>query len=83
MTPTRYERALSPGQLSCSTKRLDYGGLSLIRNTLLLGPYRRPMPRVLGVSSRGVGVFLWARHPLRSSLERIVFVSRFTHACVI
>ena len=25
-----------------------YRGTSLIRNTPLLGPYRRPMPRVLG-----------------------------------
>ena len=27
-----------------------------------LGPYPRPMPRVLGCP-RGVGVFLWARYP--------------------
>ena len=29
-----------------------------------LGPYRRPMPRVLG-GPRGVDVFLWARYPCR------------------
>ena len=29
---------------------LGYRGTSLMRNTPLLGPYRRPMPRVLGGS---------------------------------
>ena len=39
-------------------------GTSLIRNTPLLGPYSRTIiPMVLRWSSRGVGVFLWARYP--------------------
>ena len=35
----------------------QYRGTSLIRNRPLLGPYRKPMPRVLGWSLGGVGVF--------------------------
>ena len=34
-----------------------------------LGPYRRPMPRVLG-DPRGVGVFLWARYPCKVTFSR-------------
>ena len=41
-----------------------YRGTSLIRKRTLLGPYSRPMPRVLG-GFLGVGVFLWARYPFR------------------
>ena len=43
-----------------------YRGTSPTRKRTLLGPYCRPMPRVLGGSQggpRGQGVFLWARYP--------------------
>jgi hypothetical protein len=46
--------------------RTKYRGTSLIRNSPLLGPYSRAMPRVLGGAlwgPRGVGVFLFARYP--------------------
>ena len=33
-----------------------------------LGPYRRPVPRVLG-GPRGVGVLLWARYPYGRGTE--------------
>ena len=39
-------------------------GTSLTRKRSPLGPYRRPMSRVPGCS-RGVGIFLLARHPCR------------------
>ena len=42
-----------------------YGGTSLIRKRTPLGPYRRPMPRVLG-GPRGVDAFLWGRYPCMS-----------------
>jgi len=45
---------------------LPYRGTSLIRKRTPLGPYRRPMPRVLGGCQGGgdqVGVLLWARYP--------------------
>ena len=32
----------------CTCLHRKYRGTSLIRNRLLLGPYRRPVPRVLG-----------------------------------
>ena len=41
----------------------SYRGSSLIRNNLLLGPYRRPMPRVLG-GSYGGRIFLMSEVPL-------------------
>ena len=41
-----------------------YWGTSLIRNHLTLGPYRRPMPRFLGVSY-GVERFLMGDLPLQ------------------
>ena len=40
-----------------------YRGTSLIRKRLLLGPYSRTMPRVLG-GSKGVGRFLMGEVPL-------------------
>jgi len=40
-----------------------YIGTLLIRKRTTLGPYRRPMPRVLGGFQGGVGIFLWARFP--------------------
>jgi len=43
-----------------------YRVTSLIRRFTPLGPYRRPMPRVVG---RGVGVFLLARYPCRGERE--------------
>ena len=42
---------------------LGYRGTSLIRKRTLLGPYRRPMPRVLGESWWG-GRFLMGEVPL-------------------
>ena len=38
-------------------------GTSPIRKRTPLGPDRRFMPRAVGGSERGVGVFLWARYP--------------------
>ena len=46
-----------------------YKGSSLVRNTPLLGPYRRPVRRVLGGSS-GVGRFLMGEVPLYVYLKR-------------
>ena len=43
-----------------------YKGTSLIRKDLPLGPYCRPMPRILPWSY-GVGVFLWLRYPWKLS----------------
>ena len=45
-----------------------YRGTSLTRKRSPLGPYRGPMPRVLG-GPGGVGFFIWARYPctLRST----------------
>ena len=40
-----------------------YRGISLIRKRTPLGPYRRPMPRVLR-GHRGVGAFLVPLYPL-------------------
>ena len=40
-----------------------YRGTSLTRKRTPLGPYRRPMPRVLG-GSEGVGRFLMSKVPL-------------------
>ena len=40
-----------------------YGGTSVTRKHPPPGPYRRPMPRVLG-GSLGVGVSSWARYPV-------------------
>ena len=40
-----------------------YRGTSLIRNTLLLGPFSRTLPRVLWWSLGGGGCFLLARYP--------------------
>ena len=51
-----------------STVRLGCRGTSLIRNRTLLGPYRRPMPRVLGGSQRG-GRFLMGE------------IAQYAHAC--
>ena len=44
----------------------DCRGTSLIRNSALLGPYRRPMPRVIG-GSWGGGCFLTSEVPLYPS----------------
>jgi hypothetical protein len=41
---------------------LPYRLISLIRKRTPLGPYRRPMPRVIG-GHRGVVIFSWARYP--------------------
>ena len=46
-----------------------YRGTSLIRNSRSLGPYRRPIPRVLGGSWR-LGVFLSARYSCISQTIR-------------
>ena len=40
-----------------------YRGTSLTRNRTPLGPYRRPMPRILEGVPRGGGIFLWVRFP--------------------
>ena len=40
-----------------------YRGTPPTRKCTPLGAYRRPVPRVLGASSRGLGVFSWGRHP--------------------
>ena len=45
-----------------------YRGTSLIRIRTPLGPYRRPMPRVLG-GSQGGGRFLMGEVPLHESLS--------------
>ena len=42
-----------------------YGGTSPTRKIIPLGPYRRPMPRVLGGSGGG---FLWARYPCTANV---------------
>ena len=47
------------------SKTLQYRGTSVDENAPPLGPYRRPMPRVLG-SPRGLRIFLWARYPCRA-----------------
>ena len=44
-----------------------YRGTSLIRKRLPLGPYSRPMPRVLRGFTGGGGVFLCARCPCMGS----------------
>ena len=46
-----------------------YRGTSLTRTSTPRGPYRQPMPRVLGVPN-GVGVLLWARNPFRVKQPR-------------
>ena len=47
-----------------------YRRASLIRNCFLLGLYSRSM--VLGEGPRGVGVFLWARSPVRTPRQLCV-----------
>ena len=39
-----------------------YRGTGLIRNRPTLGPYQRPMPRVLG-GTQGAGRFSWVKYP--------------------
>ena len=41
----------------------EYRGTSLTRKRTLLGPYRRPMPRVLGGVLGFLFYLLWARSP--------------------
>ena len=47
-----------------------YKGTSLMRKRLLLGPYRKPMPRVLG-GSQGYVCFLIGEVPLQGSGSRV------------
>ena len=46
----------------------QYRGASLIKERLPAGPYREPMPRVLGGSQRG-GRFLVGKVPLYGSVQ--------------
>jgi hypothetical protein len=48
---------------SLQQEALLYRGASLIRNSFPVGPYNRPMPRVLG-GFKGVGRFLMSEVPL-------------------
>ena len=48
------ERRACPSVAPC----IEYRGTLLIRTTFLLGPYRKPMPGVLGGVLGGVGVFV-------------------------
>ena len=48
---------------SLTTRRSPYKGTSLIRNTLLLGPYRKTLPGVIWWSYRG-GQFLMSEVPM-------------------
>ena len=48
---------------SCASPRNQYKGTSLTKKRTPLGPYRRPMPRVLE-GSRGDGRFLMGEEPL-------------------
>ena len=50
-----------PGALALES---NYRGTSLIRNRHPLGPYRRPLPRVLVGGSYGDGRFLMGEVPL-------------------
>ena len=50
--------------------KLRYRGTSLERKRNPLGPYRRPMPRVLGVS-KGGGRVLMGEVPLYKSVENL------------
>ena len=50
--------------------RLPYRGTSLTRKCTPLGPYRRPMPRVLG----GEGLFLVSEVPLYFANETMANV---------
>ena len=60
-------------------KHFLYRGTSLTRKRISLGSYCRPMPRVLGgSSSRGSGIFLWARYPCRRSVPPSPFFERET-----
>ena len=58
------------GAQPCTPCPRPYRGTSLTRKHTPLGPYRRPVPRVLE-GPRGLGVFLWARYPC--NLLHIVF----------
>jgi hypothetical protein len=59
-----HRRALGPSTLPLNVP--EYRGTSLIRNRTLLGPYRRPLPRVLG-ESYGGGCFLMSEVALDPS----------------
>ena len=50
----------SAGSLWSKSTLLRYRATSLIRNSSSLGPYRRPIPRVLG-GSKGGGAFFYLR----------------------
>ena len=56
-----------------------YRGTPLTRTRTHLGPYPRPMPRVLG-GSQGVSVFLWARFPCRPTCRRCSIVEALSVA---
>jgi hypothetical protein len=54
-TPTSYDPLPGPG---CEGRAMDeYRGILLTRRCNPLGPYRRPMPRIIG-GSHGGGRFL-------------------------
>ena len=58
-----------------------YGGTSLIRKHLSLGPHSRPMPRVIW-RSEGVGVFLSARYPCRALAFRAISPPGVQRSCL-
>ena len=47
-----------------------YRDTSLIKKRTPIGPYRKPLPRVVG-RSKGVVVFLWARYVVWLRIFRI------------
>jgi len=59
--------------------QIKYRGTSLIRKRTPLGPYRRPMPRVLG-GSWGGGRFLMGEVPLYSVEAKCGAQTEFTHS---
>ena len=66
LCPFGSQQRLVSTNISLPSTHHQYRGTSLTRKRTPLGPYRRPMHRVLGESwggPRGVGVFLWARYP--------------------
>ena len=67
------QRNLVPAGRDPVTLDRTYMGTSLIRELSPLGPYRRPMPRVLG-GSEGGARFLMGEVPLHTSLSNVHLV---------
>ena len=76
LSPEKRSDARQPRAGTCTMLPL-YRGTSLSRKLSPLGPYRRPMPRVLG-GSWGVRVLLWARYPCISSNPLYLIRPTFT-----